>query len=176
MPTGARIPLAVKLAAVQLANQPQANREQIARDHGVAVTTIERWMKLAKMGRSLDKRAQPTAAAPAEVKRRRCTKCGKTKPLTEFNKHPTAKDGRNPSCRVCQAKYHAAHRAAKRMSQGQAAVSVKAPPAVATHSGLHGALVYLKRARDLGTKSDYASEAFLSCMLALARLEREVQE
>jgi transposase-like protein len=34
------------------------------------------------------------------------------------------------------------------------------------------ALVHLKRARALATKADFASEAFLNCMLALTRLER----
>jgi hypothetical protein len=39
---------------------------------------------------------------------------------------------------------------------------------------LHGAMVYLVRARDeLATKEDYRSEAFLACMQALARLERK---
>ena len=30
-----------------------------------------------------------------------CTKCGRSKPVTEFNKHKSAKDGRNSWCKAC---------------------------------------------------------------------------
>ena len=32
-----------------------------------------------------------------------CTKCGKKKPLDEFNKHNRSKDGKQSWCRACQA-------------------------------------------------------------------------
>jgi len=32
---------------------------------------------------------------------KKCTKCGKSKELTEFYKHKQIKDGRAPSCKVC---------------------------------------------------------------------------
>ena len=37
---------------------------------------------------------------------KRCTKCNEEKDLTEFAKHPKAKDGLNPSCKVCKKKYY----------------------------------------------------------------------
>lgn len=37
---------------------------------------------------------------------KRCTKCNEEKDLTEFIKHPKAKDGLNPSCKVCRKKYY----------------------------------------------------------------------
>lgn len=30
-----------------------------------------------------------------------CSKCGERKPLSDFHKHTTAKDGRRPDCKLC---------------------------------------------------------------------------
>lgn len=35
---------------------------------------------------------------------KKCTKCGETKPLTEFSKHPECKDGVLSYCKKCDAK------------------------------------------------------------------------
>ena len=32
---------------------------------------------------------------------KKCSKCGVKKPLSEFHKHTTAKDGRRPDCKAC---------------------------------------------------------------------------
>lgn len=37
---------------------------------------------------------------------KRCCTCKQTKPLTDFNRMTRAKDGRQPSCRGCNAAYH----------------------------------------------------------------------
>lgn len=42
-----------------------------------------------------------------------CTKCDTDKPLSEFNKDSTKKDGAYPSCKVCYAKYYASIRSKK---------------------------------------------------------------
>ena len=41
---------------------------------------------------------------------KRCCTCGELKPLEEFNRLSRAKDGRQPSCRECNRKWHAANR------------------------------------------------------------------
>ena len=38
------------------------------------------------------------------MKTKTCTKCGKTKELKEFSKHPTSKLGIRPDCKICRAK------------------------------------------------------------------------
>lgn len=43
-----------------------------------------------------------------------CSKCGKTKPVTEFYKHPTSRDRLQYQCRTCQSARMAAWRAANR--------------------------------------------------------------
>ena len=35
-----------------------------------------------------------------------CSKCGKVKPIDEFNNHNGTKDGKNPQCKKCQSKYN----------------------------------------------------------------------
>lgn len=39
-----------------------------------------------------------------------CTKCGETKPISEFNKRSSASDGLSPHCRVCKAEYDRQYR------------------------------------------------------------------
>jgi hypothetical protein len=36
-----------------------------------------------------------------DVAKKRCTKCAMTRPLTDFHKHTTSRDGRSPSCKFC---------------------------------------------------------------------------
>jgi len=43
---------------------------------------------------------------------KRCTKCGATKPHSEFSKDRTRRDGLRPHCKQCAAKYHARYRSA----------------------------------------------------------------
>ncbi|QGH78288.1 HNH endonuclease [Streptomyces phage Tribute] len=40
---------------------------------------------------------------------KRCTKCGKDKPLDEFYKKSSAKDGKMPNCISCQKEYKQTH-------------------------------------------------------------------
>ncbi|MEY9198718.1 hypothetical protein ABIA16_003834 [Sinorhizobium fredii] len=40
-----------------------------------------------------------------------CTKCGETKPSTEFNRHSGRKDGRSETCKICKRKLDAEYRA-----------------------------------------------------------------
>ena len=40
---------------------------------------------------------------------KRCSTCGKSKPLTSFSLHPKNKDGRDWKCKDCTAEYHRAH-------------------------------------------------------------------
>lgn len=47
-----------------------------------------------------DDRLFPVAAV------KRCCTCKQVKPLTDFNRLRRAKDGRQPSCRACNAAYH----------------------------------------------------------------------
>lgn len=48
------------------------------------------------------------AMNPSESKR--CTKCGEEKPLSEFYRNKTKKDGRNPFCKPCANKCHSVYR------------------------------------------------------------------
>ena len=43
---------------------------------------------------------------------KRCTKCGEVKPLTEFTKDKSKRDGHSPRCKVCTANRKKAYRAA----------------------------------------------------------------
>jgi hypothetical protein len=38
--------------------------------------------------------------------RKRCSKCGKSKPLSSFSVHPKNKDGRDWKCKECTAEYY----------------------------------------------------------------------
>lgn len=40
---------------------------------------------------------------------KRCCTCGETKPIELFSKNKSEKDGRNPRCKACVAKYYAAN-------------------------------------------------------------------
>ena len=42
--------------------------------------------------------------------KKKCTKCGETKDLTEFNKDKSRKNGRTPSCKECRKQYYQANR------------------------------------------------------------------
>lgn len=44
---------------------------------------------------------------------RACTKCGETKPLTSFYKHPFASQGRDTTCAECRKAFIRANRAAR---------------------------------------------------------------
>src|SRR5688572_23357361 len=46
---------------------------------------------------------------PVDAVKRWCT-CKKVKPLSDFNRRTTAKDGRQHSCRECNKAYHYANR------------------------------------------------------------------
>jgi hypothetical protein len=39
-----------------------------------------------------------------------CTKCGETKPLSEFHRAAKGKDGTRPDCKMCVNAQHAAYR------------------------------------------------------------------
>ena len=52
-----------------------------------------------------------------------CNKCGETKPLTEFHKHPTAADGHRGHCKECQ---QAIYRAWREANKERRAATVKA--------------------------------------------------
>lgn len=41
-----------------------------------------------------------------ELRVKRCSRCGVTKPLVEFNRRSTAPDGRQWNCRACNAAWH----------------------------------------------------------------------
>lgn len=45
------------------------------------------------------------------MKTKKCTKCGIEKPLTEFHKRSSSKDGHASQCKSCVAKYYAQHHA-----------------------------------------------------------------
>ena len=40
---------------------------------------------------------------------KRCSKCGKVKPLEEFRRNRSLKQGRNPQCRECERQYERAY-------------------------------------------------------------------
>ena len=40
---------------------------------------------------------------------KRCSKCGKVKPLEEFRRNRNLKQGRNPQCRECERQYERAY-------------------------------------------------------------------
>jgi len=42
---------------------------------------------------------------PDDAVRRTCFKCGETKPLSEFYKHPLGKYGRDTKCKACAQAY-----------------------------------------------------------------------
>ena len=42
---------------------------------------------------------------------KRCSKCGEEKPVAEFHKKRSGKDGRQPHCKACRKVYAAAHSA-----------------------------------------------------------------
>ena len=46
-----------------------------------------------------------------------CSKCKKTKPFSEFHKHPTGKNGLNPSCKVCRKAYDKVYNNLNRISR-----------------------------------------------------------
>ena len=48
-----------------------------------------------------------------EAATKHCTKCDTDKPLSEFNKDSTKKDGAYPSCKACYSKYYASIRSKK---------------------------------------------------------------
>lgn len=54
--------------------------------------------------------SQPTTNTVAKS----CTKCGETKPLTEFSSQAKAKDGRRPDCKTCRSAYMKANYRANR--------------------------------------------------------------
>lgn len=39
------------------------------------------------------------------MRSKQCSKCKKTKPLTEYHRHPTTKDGRKNKCKTCYSAY-----------------------------------------------------------------------
>jgi 5-methylcytosine-specific restriction endonuclease McrA len=41
---------------------------------------------------------------------KQCSKCGETKPRTDFNRHPGCADGLRPECRACLAAFNRAYR------------------------------------------------------------------
>ncbi len=43
-----------------------------------------------------------------------CTKCGHSKDVDQFHRHPQTKDGRHPTCKVCICRAKAEHYAANR--------------------------------------------------------------
>jgi uncharacterized protein YxeA len=40
---------------------------------------------------------------------KKCNRCGKTKPLTDFHKNPTKSDGVQSMCKDCRRSYHKEH-------------------------------------------------------------------
>jgi hypothetical protein len=60
--------------------------------------------------RAKSRRAEaPPAYPPATSGTRRCTKCGRRKPITAFPPHKRCRRGRNTQCRDCINAYHRAY-------------------------------------------------------------------
>lgn len=49
----------------------------------------------------------PTAADNQPIATKKCSHCGETKPITEFNKNSKTKDGLKSWCRQCSSEYNA---------------------------------------------------------------------
>jgi len=62
-------------------------------------------MKTIKLSNKKKKSKTPTHKEK-KVIRKRCTKCGSSKPLDEFHKDKSKKHGRDPKCKSCKAKYY----------------------------------------------------------------------
>lgn len=75
--------------------------DAVAGRHGMTLTELEALI------------ASPPKAEPTKA----CTKCGQTKPLSEFFANPSTKDGRASWCRVCNNKRE---RTPARMVEGRA--------------------------------------------------------
>ncbi len=48
---------------------------------------------------------EPPAASSEAQERKRCTKCGLSRSLDDFQRDKRASDGRRPSCKICSSKY-----------------------------------------------------------------------
>lgn len=61
---------------------------------------------------------------------KRCTKCGKEKPITEFGRNPAVKDGFNTQCKECKCKYQRQYyiRHKKASSSSELAISCQQNP------------------------------------------------
>ena len=70
-----------------------------------------------------------------------CTKCGQSKPLTDFHKNKSKPDGLKSQCKACTTKEYAK---AKAIAEGQrvvlseaAKIAMSVPWVVSRHSGQH---------------------------------------
>lgn len=68
-----------------------------------------------------------------EVATKTCTRCGETKPLTEFHRNRSAPDGRQSRCKVCVRFLVNERRAAKRAEMGDAAFKAQMAEQVRRH-------------------------------------------
>lgn len=81
---------------------------------------------------------------PADTKD--CTRCGETKPMTEFGKHPATRSGYQSQCRECQRIGQRAYYKRHADMAKRVAAAVKAADPTTT-SNLEMALIAKKAAR-----------------------------
>ncbi len=124
--------------AEMLARLAPAGMPMVLRPPAVSTPPLDAPARRAAPPRAVAAPAPGTTAPPAipeaagglsEVRRMRaCTKCGREKPLDEFQKDRRASDGRRTRCRVCSAAYDATRRDRRKLLRaGRLEAGLKVP-------------------------------------------------